>query len=137
MIKEWNKVFITPQKFHDDIIKLCNMIPKDKYKYVIGLPRGGCIVAVYISHFCDLDYFEFEDFKHLDSLSDVLIVDDLVDTGKTLKDLQVIEEQLDTAVVYYKPRSIIKPIYFVEQVGNTDWISFPYEKPDEIPNREV
>jgi len=137
MTEEWNKIFITPQKFHDDIIKLCNIIPKDKYKYVIGLPRGGCIIAVYISHFCDLDYFEFEDFKHLDDLTNVIIADDLVDTGKTLKDLQVTEEQIDTAVVYYKPRSIIKPTYYVEEFKNTDWIVFPYEKIDEIPNREI
>jgi len=137
MEKDWNKIFITPQKFHDDIIKLCNMIPKNKYKYVVGLPRGGCIIGVYISHFCNLKYFEFEDFKHFTGFSDVLVVDDLVDTGKTLKQLQEGEEHFDSAVVYYKPRSVIKPTYFVEQVKNSDWIVFPYEKTDEKPNREL
>jgi len=134
---DWKKVFITPQKFHDDIIELSKLIPKGKYKYVIGLPRGGCIAAVYLSHYCDLEYFEFEDFQHMDGFSEALIVDDLVDTGKTLKDLQFGEEHFNTAVVYYKPRSVVIPTYFVKQVENSDWIVFPYEKPDEVPNREA
>jgi len=138
-VNNWKKIFITPQKFHDDIIKLAKLIPKNKYQYVIGLPRGGCIAAVYISHFCDLDYFEFEDLRHISDISKVLIVDDLVDTGETLKNIKQGEREIkfDSAVIYYKPRSIVIPTYFVEQVNNSDWIIFPYEKPDEIPNRNV
>jgi len=134
---DWKKVFITPQKFHDDIIELCNLIPKGKYKSVIGLPRGGCIAAVYISHFCNLKYFKFEDFQYMDDFSEVLVIDDLVDTGKTLKDLQEGEEHFDTGVVYYKPRSVVVPTYYVEEFKNSDWIVFPFEKADEEPNRET
>lgn len=132
---EWEKVFITPQKFHDDIIKLCNMIPKDKYKYVIGVPRGGCILGVYLSHYLDLNFVDFETITYLDEEQcKFLVADDLTDTGRTFDDLA---KGFDTAVLYYKPRSIIKPTYFVEEVKNTDWIVFPYEKPEEEPNREV
>jgi hypoxanthine phosphoribosyltransferase len=138
-MNDWKKVFITPQKFHDDIIKLANMIPRNKYQCVIGLPRGGCIAAVYLSHFCDLEYFEFEDLQHISDIREALIVDDLVDTGKTLKNLKQgeLEIKFDSAVVYYKPRSIVIPTYFVEQINNSDWIVFPYEKANEIPNRDI
>ena len=133
---EWNKIFITPQKFHDDIIKLCNMIPKDKYNYVCGVPRGGVIIAIYVSHYCNITFSEYEEIDYIDSNETILIVDDLTDTGKTLKEFQN-NEQFETAVLYYKPRSIIKPTYFVEHSDNDQWIVFPYEKPDEEPNREI
>jgi len=77
--------------------------------------------------------------RHISDISKVLIVDDLVDTGETLKNIKQGEREIkfDSAVIYYKPRSIVIPTYFVEQVNNSDWIIFPYEKPDEIPNRNV
>ena len=142
---EWNKVFITPQKFHNDIITLCNMIPKNKYKFVWGIPRGGSIIAVYISHYCEgIDYLESGEGVIVDLIPETLIVDDLTDTGATLKDFAEVEVTStgelivqDTAVLYYKLRSTFKPTYFVEQSPNDQWIVFPYEKPDEEPNREI
>jgi len=139
-MSEWKKVFITPQKFHADIIKLANLIPKNKYQGIIGLPRGGCIPAIYISHFCDLAYFEFSDLPYCcDNFSNILIIDDLADSGRTLKNLnqEEPESKFDTAVIYYKPRSVVVPTYFVEKVENSDWIVFPFEKADEEPNRET
>ena len=132
---EWNKVFITPQKFHNDIIKLTKLIPKDKYDHICGIPRGGSIIAVYISHYCDIPFIEYEELNYINDDKNVLITDDLTDTGKTLKQFQ--DDNIDTAVIYYKPRSIVKPTYFVEQMDNDIWIVFPYEKADEIPNREI
>jgi len=60
MKKEWSKTFITPQKFHDDILKLAQLIPKDKYSLMVGIPRGGYIIAVYLSHYFDLAWIGFE-----------------------------------------------------------------------------
>ena len=128
---EWNKVFITPQKFHDDIIKLCNMIPKYEYEFVKGVPRGGLILATYISHYCELKFINANEFPF--NQSKILIVDDLTDSGITLEKFK----KFDTAVLYYKPRSSVKPTYFVEQSPNDQWIVFPYERPDEEPNREI
>ena len=136
MTKEWNKIFITPQKFHDDILKLVQLIPKDKYTLMVGIPRGGYIIAVYLSHYFDLTWMDFENFRKFQKYSNkesVLIVDDIADTGNTLKGFN----KFDCATLYYKPRSIVRPTYYIEEFKNSDWVVYPFEKPEEIPNREV
>ena len=61
----------------------------------------------------------------------VLVVDDVADTGESLKVAldHVLEKgagQVKTATVYYKPHSKFKPDYFA---GSTsDWIIFPWER---------
>jgi len=51
----------------------------------------------------------------------ILVVDDLVDSGKTLSLCHS-----DIAVLYKKPTSIKEPTFWV---GETDkWVVFPYEK---------
>ena len=142
---EWNKVFITPQKFHDDIIKLTELIRphKDKYNCVHGIPKGGSIIASYIAYYLDLENLmeeqmkeQMDDWYDID-IAPVLLIDDLVDTGKTLNKYTDKDVKIDSAVLYYKPRSVIIPTYFVEQSPNDQWIVYPYEQPNEIPNRDI
>lgn len=134
MAEEWKKVFITPQKFHDDILKLAELIRpnKDKYKYLYGIPRGGCIVAIWLSHQLGIEYVTDVDLEVLGPNSKILIVDDIADTGITLEKF---DDLGDTATLHYKPRSSVKPTYYVEETS--DWIVYPYEKAEEEPNREV
>jgi hypoxanthine phosphoribosyltransferase len=61
----------------------------------------------------------------------VLVVDDVSDSGKSLK--VAMEHMLEkgaakvkTATVYFKPHSIFKPDYFA--VSTSDWIIFPWER---------
>lgn len=61
----------------------------------------------------------------------VLIVDDVSDTGKSLKvALDHIREKgaggVKTATVYYKPHSTQKPDFFADTTS--DWIIFPWER---------
>jgi hypoxanthine phosphoribosyltransferase len=67
------------------------------------------------------------DAADLDNL-DVLIVDDVADTGKTLELVQEFcadhVSQARTAVLYHKPRSIIRPDYSWRQTEL--WIDFPW-----------
>lgn len=61
----------------------------------------------------------------------VLVVDDVADTGESLK---VAVEHLEvcgakairTATLYYKPQSILKPDFFIIQTEQ--WIIFPWER---------
>jgi hypoxanthine phosphoribosyltransferase len=133
---EWNKIFITPQKFHDDILKLAQLIPKDKYNLMIGIPRGGYIVAIYLSHYFNLSWMDltsFNQFKKYSDRSNVLIIDDIADTGITLEKFK----EFDCATLYYKPRSVVKPTYYVEEFKNSDWLVYPFERTEEVPNIEV
>ena len=61
----------------------------------------------------------------------VLVVDDVSDTGKSLK--VALEHLLEkgaasvkTITIYFKPHSIFKPDYFADTTS--DWIIFPWER---------
>ena len=69
--------------------------------------------------------------------SKVLLVDDLADSGITLKKsidwLQhyygfYMEEPIRTAVLFYKAVSTFKPDYYVDHLKDSPWIFMPFEK---------
>ena len=69
----------------------------------------------------------------------VLVVDDVVDTGKTAKavreQIAATGAEMRLACVYWKPgknTTDMKPDYFVRDVGN-EWIVFPHELEDLTP----
>jgi len=65
----------------------------------------------------------------------VLLVDDLVDSGVTLKEtLTWLEQhygsdidQIKTAVIWYKACSVIAPDYYVDFLPDNPWIHQPFE----------
>jgi len=78
--------------------------------------------------------------------SKVLLVDDLADSGITLKKsidwLQHIygfylDEPIRTAVIYYKSVSNYEPDYYIDYLKNSPWIHFPYEKYEGLNIKEL
>lgn len=59
----------------------------------------------------------------------VFIIDDIADTGMTLKSLinNIGSNGVKTATLYLKPKSILKPDYYGEECKNEEWIVFPWE----------
>ncbi len=116
---------------------------------VIGVLRGGYIIARLVTDVIqveDLGVVEVKFYKGIGERAErpiitqplttdvrgkkVLIIDDVVDSGRTL---QVVSEQVrlrgakdvKSAALYYKPKSIIKPDYFI--VETEAWVFFPWE----------
>lgn len=93
--------------------------------YVYGVPRGGLIPAVVLSHSLHIPILSnFMDGQN----GTVLIVDDLVDTGKTVIDLIALRKNMNVIVATlfkHKKCKVFPDIYVKE---NTGWIKFPYEK---------
>lgn len=62
---------------------------------------------------------------------ELLVVDDIADSGHTLALVKKMLEHKGAhvliATLHYKPRSAIKPDFFVEQKPNTTWIVYPWE----------
>ena len=133
-MSEWGKRFISSQEFHELILKLIDKLPKDKYKFVYAIPRGGLIIGVYVSHYLNIPLIVGK-YHPSELCIETLIVDDLVDTGITLKEF--LDSGFDIAVLQYKPRSSIIPTYYVEERSNEEWITYPFERADEEPNREI
>ena len=73
--------------------------------------------------------------------SKVLLVDDLADSGITLKKsidwMQhfygfYLDEPIRTAVLFYKAISPFKPDYYIDYLEDSPWIHMPFEKYEDI-----
>lgn len=67
----------------------------------------------------------------------VLVVDDVADTGKSLRlvKLHLLEQgatEVKIATIYYKPWSIIVPDYYEKE--SSRWIIFPWERKETVRN---
>ena len=78
--------------------------------------------------------------------SKVLLVDDLSDSGITLKKsidwLQhfygfYLDEPIRTAVLYHKAVSSFVPDYYIDYLEDSPWIHMPFEKYEEISIEEL
>lgn len=87
-----------------------------QYRGIYAIPRGGVPVAIILSQLLQIPLVEKAD-------TDILVVDDLTDSGGTLK--QYLDN--DCAVLYKKSWSP-KPTYWAEETD--EWLEFPYEQTD-------
>ena len=140
----------------DDIItmtlKLGELIKKSNYvpDILIGIARGGLIPLRILSDFFNnpnIAIVNVKLYKDIGEIGEkvefiqkveidienlkVLLVDDVADTGLTLKAVRdyLLREKnagmLKIATLHYKPWSIIEPDYYVEKVEK--WIVYPWE----------
>lgn len=120
--KSDKKIYISWYDYMDSVHTLCRKIKDSSYKFdfIYGIPRGGMVLAVSISHILDIPVLTYFDtaFK----IKNVLICDDCCDTGKTLKKFK----KYQTATIYKHEKSKVIPDFFVEE--NKNWIVFPYEE---------
>ena len=125
------KRIVTYDEYDSLMFRLARMLRSDerlkKINTVYGIPRGGLPIAVHLSHVMNWSFTIHPFQSHVEH---TIIVDDIADTGLTLRKFGVIYA---TATLFYKPRSDIKPNFYVEETDK--WIVFPWEKDDEIPNR--
>ena len=89
----------------------------EKFSGVYGLPRGGCTLAVMLSHLLDIPYLPYP--KH-----GCLIVDDISDTGNTLQFYKI--QGYKTTTMFYHQQTVSMPDFtmFEKKDG---WIRFPWE----------
>jgi len=131
---------------------LANRIEDDSYQptYIVAILRGGMVPATILGDFLNIRRFYFIDIKFYRKIgetesvprivksdldeeikdSNVLLVDDIADSGRTLK---VALEHVYTfkpksvrvLTLFKKSRSIITPDYFHEVIDK--WVVFPWE----------
>ncbi|MEO1147897.1 MAG: phosphoribosyltransferase family protein [Cyanobacteria bacterium J06638_22] len=77
--------------------------------------------------------------------SHVLLVDDLVDSGVTLKrSIEWLQlrygfyiDEIRSAVLWYKNCSVIEPDYYVDYLPDDPWIHQPFEKYEQMSAEEL
>ena len=114
------------------------------YKGIIAVTRGGLVPAAIVAReldirlidtFCVLSYSQKNkgDVKILKKSSvannseNWLIVDDLVDTGETIKAIRSSLPNAHYATVYAKPSGREQVDTFITEVSQDTWIYFPWD----------
>lgn len=119
-LKIGNKVYVSWDDINILVEDLCNTIASSgvQIKSITGIERGGLIPAVMISHKLNIPYVTKIN-------KDTLVVDDICDTGVTLKNIVAGY----TATLHYKKTAVTTPDFYAKEVG-TEWIVYPWERSD-------
>jgi len=146
-------IVYTQTQFDHDIQFLIKQLSDAEFKpdLIVGLMRGGVIPAIHLSHILDCPVKAIEwstrdskitDKKQLDKIavmaeqgSKVLIVDDIVDSGKTMREIK--ERMFDTrdnvkyAALWFNPSQNTTVDFLcwkVDRAIDDRWVIFPWEK---------
>jgi xanthine phosphoribosyltransferase len=138
----------TPEEFLKDCEILADMVKEYNPKIILPIARGGLTFAHLLSEILDIrdvyciNSIGYEKDKKLKNVKvfntpimiekRVLIVDDIADSGETLKEvLKVLKEknptcEFKTATLFYKKNSIVQPDYTLHEA--TEWIEYFWNK---------
>lgn len=95
------------------------------YTTLIGVPRGGLIVACLLAHRLNIkDVKTIESVKTIDSNS--LIVEDIIDSGKTIANMKF-DSRVDVASLIVRHSAKVMPKYHSVKLNNDLWVVFPWE----------
>lgn len=139
-----------------DIDRLCfslyAQMSKNHYvpDAIIGLLRGGVIPSRIMADYFGivLDFFALDvklydgigvrketpviryDFKDTDIKGKILVIDDIFDSGKTMKAVQdhFKGKDITTATLFWKETAKEKPNYYAEIAKEKEWIIFTWEQ---------
>ena len=139
-----NKIYYDYKEFRDDLKSLTKKIDKE-FDVILPISRGGlsmgqmlgeyynirevyAINTIGYNHTKKLDEVKVFNIPNLEDAKDVLIVDDIVDSGDTLIEvLKVLNTEYPnvtfyTASIFYKPTAVIEPTWWVKEAKG--WIEF-------------
>ena len=117
----WEEIETLVNILHDNILE-----SGKEFTHICGIPRGGLIPAVILSHKMGIPYHSLSASCTFSS-NETLFVDDICDSGETLQNLN----EYYTAVLHYKPHtSIIEPTFYACKFKSDDWIVYPWENKD-------
>jgi len=116
------KYYYDWKQFNADCIKIAQWAKLKKLKNIYGIPRGGLVVAVKMSHILDIPIiFSVEEI----SLG-TLVVDDIIDTGGTIERIfGKSRKKMFIASLYFRKEAGVKPDFYARI--KRDWVVFPWE----------
>ena len=116
------------------------------WKAIVGITRGGMVPAAIIARELNIrviDTISVKGYDHqtqseprvikspqADLMGDgegILIIDDLVDSGKTLELVRRLYPRAHFATVYAKPKGREQVDSFITEVSQDTWIFFPWD----------
>ena len=129
----------TWNEFEQDVRKMSMFMVGQKFDVIFAVVKGGLPLGVKLANMYNLPLRIIQVNKsqgHIEVVSPpegltptmkVLIVDDISDSGKTLRDVlgHFHGGNVRTLTIHYKSGSITKPDFFVRKA--TNWVQYPWE----------
>jgi xanthine phosphoribosyltransferase len=144
-----NKAFpVSWEQFHRDARALAwRLAGSGPFKGLVAITRGGLVPAAIIARELDLRLIEticissYDNYKNQSGLNVIkpisaelagdgtglLVIDDLVDTGKTAREVRDMLPKAHFATVYAKPAGRPLVDTFITEVSQDTWIYFPWD----------
>ncbi|QFS83216.1 Xanthine phosphoribosyltransferase [Roseivivax sp. THAF40] len=126
--------------------RLQSNVPEGGWRAVVAITRGGMAPAMIVARELDIrtvDTISVKSYDHqtqsepriikspdMEVVGDgtgILIVDDLVDTGRTLEVVRRAMPKAHVATVYAKPKGRPMVDTFITEVSQDTWIFFPWD----------
>jgi len=129
---EKNKIYLSWEDFGNLAEQLKEKIQSSSEVFdgVYGVPRGGLLLAVYLSHYLKLPYIHNTNQITLDTL----IADDISDNGKTLEKFK---GKNKIACLYKTSWTKIEPNWYLRiKESENDWIVYPWETDEELTEKD-
>ncbi|MCP1365839.1 xanthine phosphoribosyltransferase [Halomonas sp. BBD48] len=129
-------------QLHRDVRALCHQLIERDFKGILAVTRGGLIPAALIARELNvrlIDTVCIKSYDHmeqggLDIMKGVdhdgegwLLVDDLVDTGKTARAVREMLPRAHFVTVYAKPEGRPLVDQCLTEVAQDCWIQFPWD----------
>lgn len=115
------KVYLDWETYDEYVSELSQHILEGGYKSIYGIPRGGQLLALLISYKTNIPIYTSRPGEIIPSST--VIVDDILDSGETLKGY--IEAGYDTFTIFRHIDCKYKPTTYLHD--SNLWIVFPYE----------
>ncbi len=114
------------QEFNEAMDTIANRIKTEghlqRIKCIYGIPRGGLVIAVKLSHMLDLPLATLAEVV---AYGHTLIVDDIIDSGNTLSHIGKLAAC--TATIHRVPGAMFVPDIWVEERAKNAWVIYPWE----------
>ena len=133
---EKNKLYLSWKWVDDQINKIGDKLEGLDLEFVSGIPRGGLIPAVMMSHAYGIKYISYSSAKMLPLKlrKKTIVIDDISDTGLTMAEadkLGFITSSLSTRI-----GTKTLPRLTGEIIRDDRWLVFPWETLDSIPMQD-
>ena len=131
-----NKIFLSWKWVDDQLNNIGDRLEGIELEFVSGIPRGGLIPAVMMSHAFGIKYISYSSAKLLpaDLRAKTLVVDDIADTGHTLEEASKLD--FITSTLAMRAGSKTSPRLYGELITDDRWLVFPWETLDSIPMQD-
>lgn len=140
-------VYVSWEELHRDTRTLCTaLLDRGPWDGIVAISRGGLIPAAIVARelevrmvdtICVLSYRGDEAQEQLDEAEilkrpsiegeRLLLIDDLVDTGKTASAVREVLPDAFFATVYAKPEGREMVDLCIREVSQETWIRFPWD----------